>query len=98
MWRFYRATPPFRQLGFALEFGRSTFCPDGCGHFVVREPSVQIGLQLLDVAVSLPSECDLVELQQDRLEESLADPVSLLMMNLGFRVLDVIQGPGGARR
>ena len=44
---------------------------------VVFPPFVQIGLQLIQIAIELLAERDLVELLQDRLVETLADPIGL---------------------
>ena len=59
---------------------------------VVRQPVIQIDLQLLDGLVNLASERDLVELLQDGLVEALADAVGLRVAYLGLGMLDVIQG------
>ncbi|OGU21044.1 MAG: hypothetical protein A2580_12910 [Hydrogenophilales bacterium RIFOXYD1_FULL_62_11] len=58
---------------------------------VVRQPDIQIGLQLFQREVKLASERDLIELQQDRLMEVLTDTVGLRMPDLGLGVLDVVQ-------
>lgn len=44
---------------------------------VHRDPRVKVRLQLLERAVDLLAEGDLVELVQDRLVEALADPIGL---------------------
>ena len=44
---------------------------------VVFQSFVQIGLQLIQIAIELLAERDLVELLQDRLVETLADPIGL---------------------
>jgi hypothetical protein len=46
---------------------------------VVRQPDIQISLQLIQREVKLASECDLVELLQNRLVEALTDAVGLRM-------------------
>src|SRR3712207_3717339 len=44
---------------------------------VVRDPGVEVGLQLLDAAVDALAEGDLVELVQHGAVEALADPIRL---------------------
>ncbi len=59
---------------------------------VVRQPVIQIGLELFERAVNLAPESNLVELLQDGLVEPFADAVGLRMIGFGLGVLDVIQG------
>ena len=44
---------------------------------VVVQPYVQIGLQLIQIAIEFFAERDLIEFLQDRLVEALADSVGL---------------------
>ena len=57
---------------------------------VVRQPLVQIFLQLLQRLVQLFAEGHLIKLVQDRLMEPLADPIRLRRHRFGFRVIDII--------
>jgi len=52
---------------------------------VVIDPLVQIDLQLLDGLIDLLAECDLIELLQDGLVETLADAVGLRWQWRGFK-------------
>jgi len=52
---------------------------------VVRKPVIEIGLQLLDGAVYLAPEGDLVELLQDGLVEALADAAWPWSLSAQFR-------------
>ena len=56
---------------------------------VLREPSVEIGLQLLNPAIELLAERHAVELVEQRLVEAFADAVGLRASRLGARVIDV---------
>lgn len=57
---------------------------------IPHEPCFEIRLQLLERRVELPPERDLIELLQDRLVETLADPVRLRALDLRPRVLEVV--------
>ena len=57
---------------------------------VVRQPLVQIFLQLLQRLVQLFAEGHLIKLVQDRLMKPLADAVGLRRHRFGFRVVDII--------
>lgn len=57
---------------------------------VVRQPLVQIFLQLLQRLVQLFAEGHLIKLVQDRLMKPLADPIRLRRHRFGFRVVDII--------
>ena len=57
---------------------------------VVRQPLVQIFLQLLQRLVQFFAEGHLIKLVQDRLMEPLADPIRLRRNRFGFRVIYII--------
>ena len=59
---------------------------------VVGDPVVQVDLQFFDAAIDFSTECNLVELLQDRIVEALADAIGLRVPDLGLRVLDVVRG------
>ena len=59
---------------------------------VFDDPSVEIGLQLVDHPVDLLAESHPVELIQHGAMEALADAVGLRALGLGAAVVDVLDG------
>jgi len=57
---------------------------------VVDEPSVEVGLQLVDRVIDLLAERDPVKLVQDGAVEALADSVCLWALGLCATVIDVL--------
>ena len=59
---------------------------------VFGEPGVEIGLQLIDLAVELLSKRHTIELVEQGLVEAFADAVGLRAPRLGTCVIDVLDG------
>jgi hypothetical protein len=57
---------------------------------IVKEPGVQVILQLLDGTVDLFAECHTVELVEDGAMEALTNSVRLWALGLGAAVVDVL--------
>jgi hypothetical protein len=58
--------------------------------FIVDEPDVEIGLQLVDRQIDLLAERNSIELVQDSAVEALANAVGLRALGLGAAVIDVL--------
>jgi hypothetical protein len=61
---------------------------------VLYQPSIEIGLQLVDRAIDLLAERDAVELVKQRAMEAFTDAVGLRALCLGPGVIDVLDGQG----
>jgi hypothetical protein len=59
---------------------------------VFGDPSIKVGLQLVDRPIDLLAERDPVELVQDSAVEALADTIGLRALGLGAGVIDVLDG------
>ena len=59
---------------------------------VVDEPTIEIGLQLVDCVIDLLAERDPIEFIQDSAMKALADAVGLRALGLGAAVIDVLDG------
>ena len=57
---------------------------------VFGDPSIKVGLQLVDRAIDLLAERHSVELIQDGAVEALADSIGLRALGLGAAVIDVL--------
>src|SRR4029077_1442739 len=57
---------------------------------IVDEPSIEVGLQLLNRPIDLLAEGDPVKLVQHSAMEALADAVGLRALGLGAAVIDVL--------
>ena len=57
---------------------------------VFNQPSVEIGLQLVDRVIDLLAERDPVKLVQDCAMETLADSIRLRALGFGAAVIDVL--------
>src|SRR5215831_8513646 len=59
---------------------------------ILDQPGIEIGLQLVDVAINLLAERDPIELVQHGAMETLTDSIRLRALGLGTAVIDVLDG------
>ena len=81
-----------RQERSASGSCRSTSGPDGAVLVVFGDPSIKVGLQLVDRAVDLFAERHPVKLIQHGAMKALADAIGLRAFGLGAAVIDVLDG------